>query len=174
MSLAFLQQVAAWLVEATGLPATVAHPGYVAIPHASADGTVWAFGTAADTWQGERLTVGGDEVLERLDTDVRRDCDRPEVVGAEIARRLQVPPRAQPLTLYAWVGEDELGSGRVGIKAGSVPAGVIPLAAMDFDYVKLARLAPQMQAQATAFGKTIRLARFTFAADAIVVTPEQR
>jgi hypothetical protein len=75
------------------------------------------------------------------------------------------------MDIYAWIGEDELGSGRVGIKIGAVAAGLIPLAAMGYDFAKMARLAPQMQAQADAFGKTIRLARFTFAGDAIVVEP---
>ncbi|HEY1416699.1 MAG TPA: hypothetical protein VGF41_02305 [Myxococcaceae bacterium] len=41
--------------------------------------------------------------------------------------------------IYAWVGLDEHGSGRVGIKQGAVPAGYIPLAAMDYDLVKLVR-----------------------------------
>jgi hypothetical protein len=76
------------------------------------------------------------------------------------------------MDLFAWIGEDELGSGRIGIKIGHVPAGFIPLAAMDFDRAKLEALAPQMQAQATLYGKTIRLARFTFADDAIVLTPK--
>lgn len=39
---------------------------------------------------------------------------------------------SEPLAIYAWVGEDEYGSGKVGIKQGMVPAGIIPLAAMDY------------------------------------------
>ena len=36
------------------------------------------------------------------------------------------------LMMYAWVGEDELGSGKVGLKIGKTPAGMIPLAAMSY------------------------------------------
>ena len=64
------------------------------------------------------------------------------------------------LVIYAWVGEDELGSGRVGIKQGRVPAGYIPLAAMDYDLHKLARLQPQMEEQAKQSGMEIRLCKF--------------
>jgi hypothetical protein len=67
-------------------------------------------------------------------------------------------------TIFAWVGEDELGSGRIGIKQALVPAGYIPLAAMDYDVHKLTR--PEMRAaletQATLYGKKIRLVRFRF------------
>lgn len=64
------------------------------------------------------------------------------------------------LALYAWVGEDEHGSGRVGLKQGMVPAGLIPLVAMDYHLDKLARLKPQMDAQAARSGKKIRLMKF--------------
>lgn len=69
------------------------------------------------------------------------------------------------LVVVAWVGEDELGSGKIGIKQGCVPAGFIPLAAMDFDEWKLARpeMVRQMEAQAAVYGKRIRLVRFRFA-----------
>ena len=75
------------------------------------------------------------------------------------------------MTIYAWIGEDELGSGRVGIKQGVVPAGYIPLAAMDFDAHKLKRLAGQMNEQARQYGKRIYLARFTF--DTVEMRTEQ-
>jgi hypothetical protein len=65
--------------------------------------------------------------------------------------------------VYAWVGEDELGSGKTGIKAGIVPAGVVPLAYMDFDIRKALELRPQMEDQARRYGKKIRLCKFTFA-----------
>lgn len=70
-------------------------------------------------------------------------------------------PRVMGLELFAWVGEDELGSGRVGIKAGLVPAGYIPLVAIDRGDME--KLADQMNRQARAYGKKIRLCRFTFA-----------
>lgn len=67
------------------------------------------------------------------------------------------------MTIYAWVGEDEHGSGRIGIKQGLCPAGYIPLAAMNYDLAKLAKLRPQMEEQARKSGMKIRLCRFDFA-----------
>jgi len=64
------------------------------------------------------------------------------------------------VTLYAWVGEDELGNGKIGLKQGRVPAGIIPLVAMSYHLDKLAKLLPQMEAQAAASGKKIRLCKF--------------
>lgn len=70
-------------------------------------------------------------------------------------------PRLLRLELFAWLGEDELGSGQVGIKAGVVPAGCIPLVAIDREQME--KLTEQMNRQARAYGKKIRLCRFTFA-----------
>lgn len=67
---------------------------------------------------------------------------------------------SDPLTIYAWVGEDELGSGRIGLKQGLVPAGMIPLVAMDYHLDRLAKLKPQMEAQAANSGMKIRLCKF--------------
>lgn len=66
------------------------------------------------------------------------------------------------MTLYAWVGEDEAGSGVVGLKQGIVPAGCIPLVVVEADRHKLEApgLVAQLQAQATRFAVTIRLVRF--------------
>jgi hypothetical protein len=75
-------------------------------------------------------------------------------------------PRLEEHSLYAWIGEDELGSGRIGLKQGVVPAGLIPMVAMDYHREKLEKLAPQMEMQAQRYGKKIRLARFKF--DAVV------
>ena len=47
--------------------------------------------------------------------------------------------RIEDLTIVAWVGEDELGSGKIGLKQGHVPAGFIPLVAMDYDLEKIGR-----------------------------------
>lgn len=66
------------------------------------------------------------------------------------------------MTIYAWVGEDEHGSGRIGLKQGLCPAGYIPLVAMAYDLAKLARMKPAMEAQARASGMKIRLCRFDF------------
>jgi hypothetical protein len=66
------------------------------------------------------------------------------------------------MKLYAWIGEDELGSGKTGIKIGRTPAGYIPLAAMDFHLDRLAKLKPQMEAMAAHCGKRIYLCKFEF------------
>jgi hypothetical protein len=66
------------------------------------------------------------------------------------------------MKIYAWIGEDELGSGKTGLKVGMTPAGYIPLAAMDFHLDRLAKLTPQMEAQAAESGKKIYLCEFTF------------
>jgi hypothetical protein len=62
--------------------------------------------------------------------------------------------------IYAWLGEDEHGSGKVGLKQGLTPAGTIPLAAMDYHLDRMARMLPAMEAQAAQFGKKIRLYKF--------------
>lgn len=69
--------------------------------------------------------------------------------------------KLEQIELYAWLGEDELGSTEIGIKQGSVPAGVIPLVSINRE--KVARLAPQMEGQAQEWGKRIKLCRFVFA-----------
>jgi hypothetical protein len=81
-------------------------------------------------------------------------------------------PRIEQLELVAWVGEDELGSGQIGIKQGQVPAGMIPLAAVGRDDHKLEAIAEQLQNQANAYGKTIRLCRFRFVSEEIVLRPK--
>jgi hypothetical protein len=48
-------------------------------------------------------------------------------------------------SLYAWIGEDEFGSGEIGLKRGLVPAGIIPLVTMDYDLHKLERPAVRSQ-----------------------------
>lgn len=79
------------------------------------------------------------------------------------------------MKLYAWVGEDEFGSGVVGLKAGYVPAGMIPLVCIESHLHKLNTpdIRRQLQAQATKFRKEIRLAEFEFTGkDLVVLTPE--
>ena len=70
------------------------------------------------------------------------------------------PPAA--LALVAYVGLDEFGSGAIGLKQGRVPAGLIPLVALERDRGKLEHgdLLAQLQAQADHYGVAIRLARF--------------
>lgn len=64
------------------------------------------------------------------------------------------------LELYAWVGEDEFGSGEVGLKQALVPAGMIPIVATTLEKVDRHEIRRQMTVQAEMWGKQIRLVRF--------------
>lgn len=74
------------------------------------------------------------------------------------------------LAIYAWIGEDELGSGKVGIKQGMTPAGMIPLAAMSYHLDRLAKMLPVMEIQAAKYGKKIRLVKFVITAEVAAET----
>lgn len=65
------------------------------------------------------------------------------------------------IELFAWLGEDELGSGEIGLKQGLVPAGYIPLVAVN--RAKMENQRELMERQSAVFGKRIRLCRFIFA-----------
>jgi hypothetical protein len=75
--------------------------------------------------------------------------------------------------LVAWIGEDEFGSGKIGIKQGLVPAGAIPIVAVLDDKHKIAgqHVVTQMQLQADVHKKVIRLVRYEAVEELIVVTP---
>ncbi len=75
------------------------------------------------------------------------------------------------MKLFAWVGEDEFGSGEVGIKQARVPAGMIPIVATRRGKVDRADVIRQLQAQADRFGKTIRLIECEEVATLITLTP---
>lgn len=77
------------------------------------------------------------------------------------------------LALVAWIGEDELSHGGVGLKQGVVPAGRIPLVAIESqrDHMDNPQLFAQLQAQADRHGKVIRLARFEYIEDLIIIKP---
>jgi len=68
--------------------------------------------------------------------------------------------RLKEITLYAWLGEDELGSGEIGIKRGRVPAGDIPLVAVDEE--KMGNLSEQLDAMGKHFNRRISLCKFKF------------
>ena len=76
------------------------------------------------------------------------------------------------MELFAWIGEDELGSGEVGIKQGLCSAGCIPLTAKDEHKLNDPRFIEQLQEQANQFGKTIRLCRYRFVEELVVLTPK--
>lgn len=64
--------------------------------------------------------------------------------------------------LYAWVGEDELGSGGIGLKQACCPAGMIPMVATTQAKMGQGYIREQLDAQGKAYGKRIVLARFKF------------
>jgi hypothetical protein len=70
--------------------------------------------------------------------------------------------RVKEVELFAWVGEDERGSGTVGLKQGIVPAGLVPLVAIKSHEHKMRALKRQLETQAKNSGKRIYLCRFTF------------
>jgi len=72
--------------------------------------------------------------------------------------KLALLRRSPAAELYAYLGEDELGSGEIGIKQALVPAGMIPMVAIRRD--KMEKHFAQLEAQARACGKRIYLCRF--------------
>jgi hypothetical protein len=77
--------------------------------------------------------------------------------------------------LIAWIGEDEHGSGKIGIKQALVPAGMIPIVSVLDDKRKVTwpAIVNQMQLQADVYGKTIRLVRYEAVEELIVVIPRK-
>ena len=70
--------------------------------------------------------------------------------------------RHENLVLFAWVGEDEMGSGEIGLKQGMTPVGLIPLVAVREDRMSQDFIVEAMKRQAREYGKKIRLCRFKF------------
>lgn len=62
------------------------------------------------------------------------------------------------LELFAWIGEDEYGSGEIGLKQCLVPAGLVPMAAIRQE--KMEKYWESAEAQARTYGKRIYLVRF--------------
>jgi len=89
-----------------------------------------------------------------------------------IMKEQMTPENIREVELYAWVGEDELGSGVVGLKQALTPAGYIPLVATQEFKMSQEYLTSAMQQQSTKYGKTIRLCKFTFVETVITVTPD--
>lgn len=68
--------------------------------------------------------------------------------------------RIRRMQLVAWLGEDEYGSGKIGLKQGLTPAGLIPLAAILEHRDRMDNLKRQLERQAKGSGKRIYLVRF--------------
>lgn len=64
------------------------------------------------------------------------------------------------MSLFAWLGEDELGSGEIGLKAASCPAGIIPMAATKRAKMENSFIELQLALQQDTYGKRIALVRF--------------
>lgn len=79
--------------------------------------------------------------------------------------------KVEKMVLYAWVGEDELGSGEVGLKQGIVPAGCIALVASKEGKIDQPFIIEQLRKQASTYGKTIRLCRFIFEEELLTLEP---
>lgn len=71
-------------------------------------------------------------------------------------------PRLNEIELYAWLGEDERGSGEIGLKQAMCPAGCIPMVAVKLPKMQQDYIRKQLDSQGKAFGKCITLCRFKF------------
>jgi hypothetical protein len=90
------------------------------------------------------------------------DKTNAETFGKHVAGEFEFDKRIPEMKLWAWVGEDEFGSGEMGLKQGIVPAGCIPLVAcvqgkIDQNYIK-----KQLEYTARQSKKPISLVRFCF------------
>jgi small ligand-binding sensory domain FIST len=65
-----------------------------------------------------------------------------------------------PIELFAWVGEDEFGSGEVGIKQALCPAGCIPMVSVSQRKIAEAYIVEQMQEVVRKYRKRRQLVRF--------------
>lgn len=77
------------------------------------------------------------------------------------------------IDLYAWIGEDELGTGVTGLKQAVVPAGVIPMVATNLEKMNQEYIVKQLQNQSNMFGKKIRLCKFVLQEDVITLEPKK-
>lgn len=73
----------------------------------------------------------------------------------------RLPQRLASIELFAWLGEDELGSGVVGLKQALVPAGYIAMVATKQSKMDQQQVTSQMELQARSYRKKIYLCRFS-------------
>ncbi len=78
------------------------------------------------------------------------------------------------IILYAWLGEDELGSGEVGLKQAYCAAGLVPLVATSQTKMEQKFLLEQLKEQADAYGKTVTLCKFVFQEEVMTITPKEK
>lgn len=75
--------------------------------------------------------------------------------------------------IYGWIGEDEQGSGQVGLKRALTPVGEVPLAAIanHLDRMTAKYLVAQLRRQADDSGMAIRLVRYVAVEEAMTIEP---
>lgn len=118
---------------------------------------------------------GAGDVGDHREEFIALDAIRPlinELTLLEAVLRPNPQPDPEKFVAYAWIGEDELGSGVVGLKQGFTAAGLIPLVSIDFDKIDRLDFHEQLQAQANAYGKTIRLVELGFVRDMTEINPQ--
>jgi len=71
--------------------------------------------------------------------------------------------KLREVELFAWIGEDELGSKEIGIKQALCPAGCIPMVSISKAKMQQGYIKEQLQSMANQFGKTVHLVRFRVA-----------
>ena len=81
------------------------------------------------------------------------------------------PEKMKKTPLYAWMGEDEY-TGEVGLKQGIVPAGFIPLVAVNGQKIDRDFIIAQLQIQANTYGKPIRFCKYEFVEELITIIPD--
>lgn len=84
----------------------------------------------------------------------------------------QRPP--ETFECYAWIGEDEFGSGVVGIKGAYVAAGYVPLVSIDRYKLETEDIVEQMQAVVNSSGKPRLLVRLVMIEEVKSVRAERQ
>ena len=68
--------------------------------------------------------------------------------------------KLEDVRLFAWLSEDQLGSGEVGLKQALTPAGMIPLVAVAEDKMRQGYIVDQLMAMANRYDKPISLVQY--------------
>lgn len=79
-------------------------------------------------------------------------------------------PKNDNLKVYAWYGVDEFGS-EVGLKQARVPAGMIPLVAMQEHKINVPIIIQQLQDQSSIYNRNIKLGKFVLVEDIVELKP---
>jgi len=77
------------------------------------------------------------------------------------------------ISLYAWMGEDELGSGEIGLKQAQCPAGMIPMVSIERRKIDQDYIREQMQRMANVYGTNPKLCEFVYKQTLDTLLPEE-